>query len=156
MNRACCGKSTKFGTHVHHTKSSKFSYSAKPDFPCGGCGGHFKNGRYVTISQKLRGEEPSVSTLHISFFWGVYFRKSNAEYIMPLYPPFWRPFIQNGGHLQSKTSISDTKRRRAFKFDSMSRFCGAWISEKVLPNSPCHCIHHFRGDLKKTRRPFPK
>ena len=57
--------------------------------------------------------------------------------------------MQNGGHLQSNTSISDTKRRRAFKFDSMSRFCGAWISEKVLPNTPCHCIHHFRGDLKK-------
>ena len=31
----------------------------------------------------------------------------------------------------------------------MSRFCGAWISEKVLPNTPCQCIHHFGGDLKK-------
>ena len=31
----------------------------------------------------------------------------------------------------------------------MSRFCGAWISEKVLPNTPYHCIHHFGGDLKK-------
>ena len=57
--------------------------------------------------------------------------------------------MQNGGHLQSNTSISETKRRRAFNFDSMSRFCGAWISEKVLPNTPCHCIHHFGGDLKK-------
>ena len=64
---------------------------------------------------------------------------------MPLYPPF----MQNGGHLQSNTSISQTKRRRAIDFDSMSRFCGAWISEKVLPNTPCHCIHHFGGDLKK-------
>ena len=57
--------------------------------------------------------------------------------------------MQNGGHLQSNTSISETKMRRAFNFDSMSRFCGAWISEKVLPNTPCHCIHHFGGDLKK-------
>ena len=57
--------------------------------------------------------------------------------------------MQNGGHIQSNTSISETKRRRAFNFDSMSRFCGAWISEKVLPNTPCHCIHHFGGDLKK-------
>ena len=32
----------KLGTAVHHTNSSKFSYSAKPDFPCGGCGGHFE------------------------------------------------------------------------------------------------------------------
>ena len=57
--------------------------------------------------------------------------------------------MPNGGHLQSNTSISETKRRRAFNFDSMSRFCGAWISEKVLPNTPCHCIHHFGGELKK-------
>ena len=57
--------------------------------------------------------------------------------------------MQNGGHLQSNTSISESKRHRAFNFDSMSRFCGAWISEKVLPNTPCHCIHHFGGDLKK-------
>ena len=57
--------------------------------------------------------------------------------------------MQNGGHLQSNTSISETKRRRAFHFDSMSRFCGAWISEKVFPNTPCHCIHHFGCDLKK-------
>ena len=49
--------------------------------------------------------------------------------------------MQNGGHLQSNTSISE--------FDSMSRFCGAWISEKVLLNTPCHCIHHFGGDFKK-------
>ena len=27
----------------------------------------FKNGRYVTISQKLRGVEPSLSTLYIGF-----------------------------------------------------------------------------------------
>ena len=57
--------------------------------------------------------------------------------------------MQNGGHLQSNTSISETKRRRAFNFDSMSRCYGAWISEKVLPNTPCHCIYHFGGDLKK-------
>ena len=57
--------------------------------------------------------------------------------------------MQNGGHLQSNTSISETKRRTAFNFDSMSRFCGAWISENVLPNTPCHCIHHFGDDLNK-------
>ena len=57
--------------------------------------------------------------------------------------------MQNGGHLQSNTSISETMRRRAFNFDSMSRFCGVWISEKVLPNTPFHCIQSFGGDLKK-------
>ena len=33
--------------------------------------------------------------------------------------------LQNGGHFQSNTSISETKRRRAFNFDSIYRFCGA-------------------------------
>ena len=57
----------KLGADVHHTKPSKFSYSAKPDFPRGGFGGHLKNGRYATISQKLRGVEPSLLTLYIGF-----------------------------------------------------------------------------------------
>ena len=57
--------------------------------------------------------------------------------------------MQNGSHLHSNTSISETMRRKAFNFDSISRFCGAWISEKVLPNTPCHCIQSFGGDLKK-------
>ena len=50
VNRAFCGKSTTFGTHVHDTKKCKFSYSAKPDFPCGAVAAIFKNGHYVTIS----------------------------------------------------------------------------------------------------------
>ena len=53
--------------------------------------------------------------------------------------------MQNGGHLQSNASISETKRRRAF---NVSRFCGACISEIVLPNTPCHCIQNFGGELK--------
>ena len=57
--------------------------------------------------------------------------------------------MQNGSHLQSNTSISETKRRRAVNFDSMSRFCGAWISENGLPNTSSHYIHHFGGDLCK-------
>ena len=94
MNRAFCGKSTKFGTHVHDTKKSKFSYSAKPDFPCGGCGSHLKK-------------------------WPL------CHY------------------------ISETKRRRAIIFDSIYRFSGAYISEKVLPNTSCHCSRHFGGHLCK-------
>ena len=73
------------------------------------------------------------------------FQKNIAEYIMPLYPPFWSPFKQNGGHFRSNTSIPETKRRRAFNFDAMSRFFGSLISEIVLPNTSCHCIHHYNG-----------
>ena len=52
VNRAFCGKSTKFGTHVHDTKKSKFSYSAKPDFPCVGLWQPFK--KMAAVSLYLR------------------------------------------------------------------------------------------------------
>ena len=72
----------KLGTDVHHTKPSKFSYSAKPDFPRGGFGGHLKYGHYATISQKLRGVKPSLSILSIGFvgrrFQKRYCRKHHA------------------------------------------------------------------------------
>ena len=34
----------------------------------------------------------------------------------------------------------------------MSRFCGAQISEKVLPNTSCHCIHHVGSHFKNMAR----
>ena len=45
-------------------------------------------------------------------------------------------------------AISEIKRHIAFYFDCIYRFCRAYISEKVLPNTLCHCIHHFGGHLK--------
>ena len=46
------------------------------------------------------------------FFGAQISDKSIAEYIMTLFPSFWRPFF-NGGHFQSNMSISKTKNRRA-------------------------------------------
>ena len=48
-------------------------------------------------------------------FWGGDFRKGIAEYTMPLYPPFWRPFKQNGGHFQ-KIGLSQKLRGAEFQF----------------------------------------
>ena len=63
--------------------------------------------------------------------------------------------LQNGGHFQSNTSISEPKRRRASNVDSMYRFCGAYIPEKVLPNVPHHSFRHCERHFTKWR-PFPK
>ena len=38
--------------------------------------------------------------------------------------------MQKGGHLQSNTSISETKRRRAFNFDSCLGFVGRGFQRK--------------------------
>ena len=54
----------KLGTHVHYTKTTKFSYSAKPDYAWSGCGGHFSK---WPLSQNLRGAEPSTLTVYIGF-----------------------------------------------------------------------------------------
>ena len=64
--------------------------------------------------------------------------------------------LQNGDHFQSNTSISEPKRRRASNVDSMYRFCGAYIPEKVLPNTPCHYIRHFGGHFPKNAGLFSK
>ena len=139
------------GTHVHYTKTSKSSYSAKPDYAWGGCGGHFPK---WPLSHKLRGAEPSISTLY-NFLWGVDFRKSIAKCTRPFYPTLWTPFYKMAAISKVLRSISVTKRRRAFNVDSMHRFCGAKISEKVLPNVSHHSIRHCERRFTKWR-PFPK
>ena len=67
-----------------------------------------------------------------------------------------KPILQNGGHFQSNTSISEPKRRRASNVDSMYRFCGAYIPEKVLPNTSRHYIRHFGGHFPKNGGLFSK
>ena len=81
------------------------------------------------LSQKRRGAEFQF-WLYVYVLWGTYFIESIAEYIMPVHPPFWKPFKKHDGHFQSNASISETKRRRAFNFDFMSRFCGACTCKK--------------------------
>ena len=111
----------KLGTHVHYTKTSKFSYSAKPDYAWGGYGGHFPK---WPLSQKLRGAEPSTLTVYIGFVRRR-FQKKYCEMYHTTLSDIAKAILQNGGHFQINTSISETKRRRAFNVDSIYRFCGA-------------------------------
>ena len=101
----------KLGTHVHYTKTSKFSYSAKPDFAWGGCGAHFTK---WPLSQKLRGAEPSTLTQY-RFCEAWISKKKYCQHIMyhTTLSDIVKAILQNGGHFQSNTSISETKRRRA-------------------------------------------
>ena len=68
--------------------------------PVGAVAAIFKNGRYVTISQKLRGVEPSLSTLHIGFL-GRRFQKKYCRIhraivsaILDAIYAKWRPFTK--------------------------------------------------------------
>ena len=111
----------KLGIHVHYTKTSKFSYSAKPDYAWGDCGGHFPK---WPLSQKRRGAEPSISTLDIGFVRRR-FQKKYCQMYHTIISEIVKAILQNGGHFQRIKSISETKMRRAFNVDSMYRFCGA-------------------------------
>ena len=48
--------------------------------------------KVIRLSQKLTGVEPSISTLNIGFVGHRFQKKSIAEYIIRLNPPFWKPF----------------------------------------------------------------
>ena len=68
--------------------------------PVGAVAAIFKNGRYVTISQKLRGVEPTLSTLYIGFlgrrFQKKYCRIHHAivSAILEAIDAKWRPFTK--------------------------------------------------------------
>ena len=105
----------KLGTHVHYTKTSKFSYSARPDYAWGGCGDHFPK---WPLSQKLRGAEPSTVTVYIGFVRRR-FQKKYCEMYHTTLSDIVKAILQNGSHFLSNTSISETKRRKAFNVDSI-------------------------------------
>ena len=69
--------------------------------PVGAVAAIFSNGRYVTISQKIRGVEPSLSTLYIGFlgrrFHKKYCRIHHAmiiSAILEAIDPKWRQFTK--------------------------------------------------------------
>ena len=50
--------------------------------------------KVMRLYQNLRGAEPPTLTLCIGFVGRRFQKESIAKYIMPLYPPFWKPFSQ--------------------------------------------------------------
>ena len=68
--------------------------------------------KVVRLSQKLRGAEPSISALCICFLGCRFKKKSIAEYIIPLYPPFWKPFKTMAAVFKVIRIILETMRQR--------------------------------------------
>ena len=78
----------------------------------------------VRLYQKLRGAERSMLTLCIGFV-GRIFQKKYCQMYQAIISDIVKSILQNAGHFQSNTTISEPKRRRASNVDSMYRFCGA-------------------------------
>ena len=128
----------KLGKHVHYTKTSKSSYSAKPDYAWGGCGGHFPK---WPLSQKLRGAEPSMSILYR--FCEVYI----SEKVLPNVPHHsirhcerhfskWRPFPKYYGLSQ--------KLRGAER--SMLTLCIGFVRRR-FQKTYCQMYHTILSDI---------
>ena len=106
----------------------------------------FQNGRY------LRNKEAQNLQLLLYNYIGFVrrrFQKKYCEMYHTALSDIVKAILQNGGHFQSNTSISETKRHRAFNVDFIYRFCGAWNPKKVLPNTSCPCIRYFGGHFTK-------
>ena len=78
----------------------------------------------AVVAAKLRGAEPSTFTVYIGFVRRR-FQKKYCEMYHTTRFDIVKAILQNGGYFQSNTSISETKRRKAFNVDSIYMFCGA-------------------------------
>ena len=74
-------------------------------------------------------------TLCIGFV-GRRFQKNYCQIYHTILSDIVKSSLQNGGHFQSNTSISEPKRRRASNVDSMYRFVGRRFRKKYCK------IHH--------------
>ena len=52
------------------------------------------------ISETKRHRVSILTIYYVYVLWGIYFTESIAEYIMPLNPPFWKPFRKHDGNVQ--------------------------------------------------------
>ena len=80
----------------------------------------FQNGHYL----RNEGAQNLQFLLYIGFV-SRRFQKKCCQMYHTILSNIVKAILQNGGHFQSITSISETKRRRASNVDSMYRFCGA-------------------------------
>ena len=91
-------------------------------------GGHLQRNRPISETKRRR---VSILTLCLCFVGHRFYRKY-CRIHHAIASTIWKPFKKHGGHFQSNTSISETMGRRAFNFDSMSRFCGPYTCRKSI------------------------
>ena len=83
-------------------------------------------------------------TLYIGFV-GRRFQKKYYEYIMPMYPPFWRPFYKNGDHFNVMRLIFETMRQRNVTVVSTHIIYVQHNSDSALLRASHNCGHNLAG-----------
>ena len=133
----------KLGTHVHYTKTSKVSYSAKPDYAWGRCGGHFPK---WPLSQKRRGAEPLICTLYIGFVRRR-FQKNNCQMYHTILSDIVKAILQNGGHFQSIRGLRLSQKLRGAE-RSMLTLCIGFVGRR-FQKKYCQMYHTILSDIVK-------
>ena len=98
--------------HMYMTPKKKYLAIVPSQIsPVGAVAAILKNGRYLTISQKLRGVALSLSTLYIGFL-GRIFQKNYCRIYHAIVSAILEPIFKNGRHFQSLCLILETLRHR--------------------------------------------
>ena len=89
--------------HMYMTpKNNNLAIMPSQISPVGAVAAILKNGRYLTISQKLGGVALSLSTLHVYIgFLGRRFQKHYFRIHHAIVSAILEPILKNGRHLQS-------------------------------------------------------
>ena len=98
--------------HMYMTPKKKYLAIVPSQIsPVGAVAAILKNGRYLTISQKLRGVALSLSTPYIGFL-GRRFQKNYCRIYQAIVSAILEPIFKNGRHFQSLCLILETLRHR--------------------------------------------
>ena len=98
--------------HMYMTPKKKYLAIVPSQIsPVGDVAAIFKNGRYLTISQKLRGVALLLSTPYIGFL-GRRFQKNYCRIYHAIVSAILEPILKNGRHFQSLCLLLETLRHR--------------------------------------------
>ena len=129
--------------HMYMTPKKKYLAIVPSQIsPVGAVAAIFKNGRYLTRSQKLRGVALSFSTPYIGFL-GRRFQKNYCGYINPLYPPFLSPFLKMAAISKVLCLILETFRYRIVTLVSTHIIYGHYNSDNAWLRAPHKCLHSW-------------
>ena len=110
--------------------------------PVGAVAAILKNGRYLTISQKLRGVALSLSTPYIGFL-GRRCQKNYCRIYHAIVSAILEPIFKNGRHFQSLCLILETLRHRIVTLVSAHIIYGQYNSDNAWLRAPHKIMHSW-------------
>ena len=129
--------------HMYMTPKKKYLAIVPSQIsPVGAVAAIFKNGRYLTISQKLRGVALSLSTPYIGFL-GRRFQKNYCRIYHAIVSAILEPILKMAAISQVNWLILETLRHRIVTLVSTHIIYGQYNSDNVWLRAPHKCMHSW-------------